>query len=264
LTNVSQGDSANYDVVVTNTAGSVTSSLATLTVTMMPAKAKPVIVNGFIIGAILLDGGCGYSNPPTIVFSGQGGSGATAYAQISNGTVTNIVVPDAGSGYPTDTLLLIGPPIYPSLRMTWSPTNIPPATATPIITNGFVVGANLTSGGRGYAVAPTVSFSDVSGHGAAAYAEISNGSVTNIVITSAGSGYSSSTVINISAPPRPIILYATDLMAGQFYQLQVAYDLNSWTNYGPAFAATNSTWAPTNYWNVPITNRMFFRLEMFR
>ena len=102
LLNVSQSDTANYDVVITNGSGSVTSSLATVTVTILPAKATPIVVNGFIVGATILDGGCGYTNPPAIDFSGQGGDGATAYAQIDNGTVTNVVITSTGSGYRTD------------------------------------------------------------------------------------------------------------------------------------------------------------------
>ena len=266
LLNVSQTDTANYDLVVTNAYGSVTSSVGTLTVTLIPARATPIVLNGFIVGATLLDGGCGYSSPPAIVFSGQGGSNATAYAQISNGTVTNIGFTSAGSGYPANTALLIAPPIYSLLAISKSIFNPSPATATPIITNGFVIGANLTAGGTDYTQVPSVSFSDVSGHGATACAQINNGSVTRIVITSAGSGYSANTLLNISAPPsfEVVVPSASNLMAGQTYQLRVASGLNTWTSYGAAFTATNTTWTPSDTWNVAITNSMFFRLQMFQ
>jgi hypothetical protein len=145
-------------------------------------------------------------------------------------------------------------------------SNPPPATATAVITNGFVIGANLTAGGSDYTEAPTVSFSDVSGSGAMAYAQITNGSVVNIVITNAGSGYSSNTVISISPPARLSVLTpnASNLIAGQTYQFSAANDLINWTNYGPAFMATNATWTSTNIWNTAITNQMFFRLQMFQ
>jgi len=266
LLNVSQNDLANYDVVIANDAGSVTSIVATVTVTIVAAKATPIVVNGFIIGVNLLDGGCGYTNPPTLFFSGQGGTGATAYAQISNGSVTNVVVTYAGSGYPADTLVLIAPPLYPTLDIVQLLTNTPSATATPIVTNGFIVGANLTASGSGYPTNPAVSFSDISGHGAAAYSQINNGAVTNIVITSAGSGYSSNAVINISPTPaiRVVIPSAKNLMLGQKYQLQTANDLIGWGSFGALFSATATNWAATNYWNVANTNQLFFRLEMLQ
>jgi hypothetical protein len=266
LRNLSPSDTANYDVVVTNGYGRLTSSVATLTVTLKPAIAAPIVLNGFITGATLLDGGCGYSSAPAISFSGQGGSGAIGYAQISNGTVTNIVVTSAGHGYPTNAMLLIAPPVYPSLRIAQSLLSPPTATAIPIIASGFVVAAIVTGGGSGYTEPPSVSFSDVNGSGAAAYAQVSNGSVANIVVTNAGSNYSRNVVIIISPPLSfgIVTLSATNLMASQTYQLTVASNLHSWTNYGPAFVATNTFWTPTDHWNLVFANGVFFRLRMFQ
>ena len=261
LLNVSQSDSANYDVVIANAAGCVTSSVATLYVTSTPAQATPVIVNGFIVGATLTDGGCGYTNQAGVFFGGQGGSGAAGYVQISNGSVTNIVITSAGFGYPSNTLAQI-PQFLPIVSIVL--TNTPVAVAIPIIINGFIVGANLTASGGDYTIAPPVTFSDVSGSGATAYTQISNGSVTNIAITDAGSGYSSNTIINI--PPagylNAVIPNADSLMLGQSYQLQIASELNNWADFGVTFVATNNAWTPTDYWIVTNTNRMFFRLRM--
>lgn len=266
LQNLSQGDTANYDVVITNAVGCVTSSVVAVNVNIRPAQAVPIVINGFIVGVTLTDGGCGYTNPPTIDFSGLGGTGATAYAQISGGSVTNIVITDAGSGYPADALALFSPPIYPVLSIIQTLTNTPSATAIPVLTNGFIVGAIITSAGSGYTTNPAVSFSDASGHGAAAYSQISNGAVTNIVITSAGSGYSSNATITIAPTPTisVVIPSANNLMLEQIYQLQVANSLTGWTDFGAAFSATSTAWTPTNFWNVANTNQMFFRLQMFQ
>jgi len=143
-------------------------------------------------------------------------------------------------------------------------TNTLPATATPIIVNGFIVGVNMTASGNGYTVAPAISFNDLGGHGATAYAQISNGSVTNIVITDAGSGYSSNTTINISAAAslNVVIPSAENLMLGQNYQLQITHDLNHWTSYGSVFTATNTAWTSTDFWVVADADQMFFRLQM--
>ena len=262
LINVSQGDSAIYDVVITNIAGSVTSSVATLFVTLVPAKVTPVIVNGFIVGATLIDGGCGYTNQPDLFFSGQGGIGATGYGEINGGSVTNVVITSAGFGYPSNTLAQVGPPFFPSVSILL--TNTPAAAATPAIINGFIVGADLTASGSNYTVAPVVTFSDESGNGAAAYAQINNGSVTNIVVTSAGFGYSSNTVINIppAAYQNAVIPSAYSLMLLQTYQLQTGNDLSSWTGVGSPFTATNSAWTPAYYWNIANADVVFFRLQM--
>ncbi len=264
LLNESQSDSANYDVVITNAAGSVTSSVATLSVTFTPAEVTPIIVKGRIVGATITDGGCGYANPPAITFVGLGGTGATGYAQISDGSVTNIVITDAGSGYPTDAIALITPPLYPIVGIVHIFTNTPSATAIPIIDYGYIVSADVTASGSGYVSPPAISFSDVSGSGATAYAQLSAGSVTNIVINNPGAGYGSNAVINISATPTisVVIPSVTNLMLEQNYQLQVSSDLYNWTNQGSAFTATNISMVYPRYWNVGNWSQLFFRLRL--
>jgi hypothetical protein len=50
------------------------------------------------------------------------------------------------------------------------------------------------------------------------------------------------------------------LLVGTNYQLQVSSDLNTWTNQGAAFTATNTYWRSTNYWDVTNWNQLYFRL----
>jgi multidrug transporter EmrE-like cation transporter len=52
-----------------------------------------------------------------------------------------------------------------------------------------------------------------------------------------------------------------NLIVGTDYQLQVSTNLNSWTNFGAAFTATNSFMIYTNNWNVSDWNQLFFRLH---
>jgi hypothetical protein len=266
LSNLSGMDVAYYDVVITNSGGSTTSSVTALTISPAPAQATPVVVNGFIVGATLTDGGCGYASAPTITFEGQAGTGASGYAQISNGSVTNIVITAAGYGYPAGTTLQLSPPVFPELFIASSQVAMPSGAATPVITNGFVVGANLTAPGAGYVDPPSVSFTDVSGHGAAASAQISNGSITNILITMAGSGYTSNAIINIAAPPvlQAVTISGSNLMAGQNYLLQDTTDFAGWTPVGAPFSPPQVTWPLlTNSWNaVTNTGQMFFRLQL--
>ena len=63
-----------------------------------PASRRPaaVVVNGFVVGATITDGGYGYTNTPTVRIIGGGGSGAQAVAVVSNGVVTAVNVLDAG------------------------------------------------------------------------------------------------------------------------------------------------------------------------
>ena len=46
------------------------------------------------------------------------------------------------------------------------------------------------------------------------------------------------------------------------YQLQVSADLNTWTNQGSAFTATNTSMVYPQYWDVDNWNSLFFRLQV--
>jgi len=76
------------------------------------------------------------------------------------------------------------------------------ATATPQVLNGFVYGANVTSGGSGYVTVPNVAITGGGGSGALATAVVSNGVVTAVVVTSTGSGYGATPAIQIDPPTR--------------------------------------------------------------
>jgi hypothetical protein len=53
----------------------------------------------------------------------------------------------------------------------------------------------------------------------------------------------------------------SNLYIGTNYQLQVSSDLNTWTNSGSAFTATNSTMIYPQYFNVANWNQLFFRIQ---
>jgi len=70
----------------------------------------------------------------------------------------------------------------------------------------------------------------------------------------------------VESPPSVNIVKAvtvsfSNLTVSTNYQLQVSTDLNSWTNFGTPFTATNSTMIYSNYWNVSDWNQLFFRLH---
>ncbi len=75
-----------------------------------PATATAVLDHGFVVDATINDGGCGYTNTPSVVIQGGGGTGATATAVVSNGVVVGITITDAGIGYTsTPTLYIYSP-----------------------------------------------------------------------------------------------------------------------------------------------------------
>jgi hypothetical protein len=53
-----------------------------------------------------------------------------------------------------------------------------------------------------------------------------------------------------------------DLLIGTNYQLQVSSSVNTWTNQGLAFRATNSSMVYPQYWGVDNWGKLFFRLQV--
>jgi hypothetical protein len=58
-----------------------------------------------VTGVSLTSGGTGYTSAPTVSFTGGGGTGATAVAQINNGTVVSVTMVSGGTGYTSPPLL---------------------------------------------------------------------------------------------------------------------------------------------------------------
>jgi hypothetical protein len=52
------------------------------------------------------------------------------------------------------------------------------------------------------------------------------------------------------------------LSLGTNYQMQISGDLNTWTNYGAAFMATNTSMVYPQYFDVDNWNSLFFRLQV--
>ena len=172
------------------------------------ASGTPVVVNGFVVGVTLTDGGYGYTNTPNVRFFGVGGSGAQAVAVVSNGVVTAVNITSPGTGYPTNaTTVVIDPPfiakpvlgIAPMSFLSFSNltvggnyqlqqlsayywTNLPlNFTASNSTYTQLVVGV-VGSGSYRLAIAPVPAQ-------AFGTAVVSYGFVTHATVTSGGSGY---------------------------------------------------------------------------
>jgi alpha-tubulin suppressor-like RCC1 family protein len=124
----------------------------------------------------------------------------------------------------------------------------PTATASAIVTNGFIIAATIIDGGFGYTNTPTVRIIGGGGSGAQAVAVVSNGVVIAVNILDTGSGYTNTPVIVIDPPfiSNPVLgiapmsfLSFSNLTVGGVYQLQqsVAW---YWSNQPVSFTATNA------------------------
>lgn len=74
------------------------------------------------------------------------------------------------------------------------------ATGNPTVTTGAIASIAVGLGGYGYASAPTVAITDVTGTGATATASIAAGVVTGFTVTAGGSGYSSTPTVTCTGP----------------------------------------------------------------
>ena len=199
------------------------------------ARAAAQLVNGFIVGATVMDGGYGYTNAPTVTVSGGGGSGAKIKAILLDGVVVSLVITSPGSGYTSVPTITISSPPMPPRR----------ATASSSIVNGFVVAATLTDGGAGYQTAPTVLLIDGGGTGATAEAVVSGGSVVGINITNPGKGYTTPPRVSIASPPFSpelairvkTVSVHMKVVLGRRYRLESSVDMVHWNTVGNAFVA---------------------------
>lgn len=70
----------------------------------------PDVVNGFLVGVRVLDGGNGYVEAPPIRIVGGGGTNAVAEAVIINGVLAEVKIKSAGTGYATAPQVIVSPP----------------------------------------------------------------------------------------------------------------------------------------------------------
>ena len=217
--------------------------------------------------------GSGYTSPPNVTVSApQSGTTATANAEldVTNESISNVVLLDGGSGYtrapdiaikkgsatdntgaalsatlgfPVETITVenkgYGYTSAPTVTITNASgdTHGSGATATATTTgSGQVVRVDITNGGSVYAYsagAPSVTFSGGGGSGAVAHAELAaNETVARVVVTNGGSGYTSAPTVTFSAPPNVF-----DTGASGVARLGPEIDAITLTNVGEGYTA---------------------------
>lgn len=143
-------------------------------------------VTGGAVTAVEISDPGEYLSAPTVVFTGGGGSGASAEAILTGTLLTRVDILNPGTGYAT----------APTISFTGGVGDSDPATATATIGKG-VSSVSVSPGGSGYTSPPAVSFTDPDGSGAAAYATLGFG-VTSIPVSNGGSGYTSNPTVAVT------------------------------------------------------------------
>src|ERR1035441_1788497 len=201
---------ATIDVVVANNAGVAnnwTSVSVIIDLDPHAATATASVVNGFVVGAAVIDNGYGYTNTPLVRFFGGGGSGAQGTGVVSNGVVTGVNISNPGSGYTNTPIVVITPPYFlnPVLSIApmsflsfsnltvggvyqlqqlegyYSSNKLASFTASNSLRTQMVGGV-ASSGGYRLALTPVPTQ-------AFATAQVVNGFVVGVTLTSGGSGY---------------------------------------------------------------------------
>lgn len=150
--------------------------------------AAATAVLGFGVASVTVSaGGTGYTAPPTVGFSGGGGTGATGTAVLTDDVVTSVTITAPGTGYTS----------APTVAFTGGDGT--GATGTAVLeTSGVVKSITVDEGGQAYATAPTVVFIGGGGTGAAATATLAADAVTSIAVDTAGSSYETPPTISFT------------------------------------------------------------------
>lgn len=237
LNNVTANSAGNYQVIVTGTNGSVTSSNASLTllfppsITTQPTNAKAVY--GSSAGFNVTVSG---NAPFAYQWFTSSGRDATAVPLVSGGSVNFVSITSFGAGYTSVPLVhFIG-------------GSGSGAAGTAVIFAGVVISINLTSNGSGYFTAsPTIQIDPPSTINAAlsgqtnatlALPAVTSANATNyfvVVTNNYGSVTSATVLLTVFLPPQNFA--AQNLLAGLQLQLtgtpNYPYILQSATNLTP-------------------------------
>lgn len=144
---------------------------------------------GLAPGVIITAAGSGYTSTPIVTAFGGSGSGVTAVATISNGSVVNVLITNPGGGYsPGDNV---------QFAFSGGGGGSASAILTSSLTTGSVGGVNLVSAGSGYSPGTyALTFTGGGGTGAAGTYTVVGSSVSSVSVTAGGSGYTGSPTVS--------------------------------------------------------------------
>ena len=249
----------------TATVGGLGGSGAVLIAVLGKANTTGAAGADQVASVTIVNGGTGYSSPPTITFTPvSGGSNAKAVCTVLNGVITSISTSSDdngsfGSGY------LVAPTVAAStdkvtviVMNTWGNNYLVPptvtlsgggasvqATATAGISNNGVYLIEVTDGGTGYTSAPTVTITDTT----AAFATIdSGGTATSYLLASALVGANWATGGNLPSGLHVAMAYGNGVYAAvgsTATASSTASLVSNWT--GRTMVTTTGTWSDLTY-----------------
>src|ERR1039458_3513714 len=132
--------------------------------------------------------------PAAVVTNNETGANLTGTFTGNGGGLTNLPAASL-TGAVADSLL------SSNIARLNIPNTTVQATATPLVTAGFITGTTNLNGGSGYTNNPLVTVTDATGSNAIITATISNGVVTSLAVQNAGINYSAAARLTIALPP---------------------------------------------------------------
>ena len=167
-----------------------------------PAPAVAFYTEGLIKSINVINGGSGYTTPPTVTITDSNGRAASAIANVDGGSVVSVNVSFPGHSY-TNPLITISAPVAgttataQAVLMSAQEFGGAAPEAHAVLSGGAITSINLQSGGSGYTAAPAVSITSAqgdTGHGATAHAILSGAAVTGVTLSAGGTNYTSPTI----------------------------------------------------------------------
>ncbi len=209
----------------------------------------------------LVNPGTGYTSPPTIKFSGGGGSGAAATSGISTtGGVGVVTVSSSGGGYINSPTVTFSTPKHVGAAATGVLATPFVGTGVSIVAAPISVGSSAflfpggTTGGAFYRTAPTVTFSNPTGSGLQATAtatinalSLYGGNVTNVAVGNSGKFYASAPTVTIAHPGTAAAEATVTVSGGAINNVSISTGGRAYTSaptvtvtYGGAVAITST------------------------
>ena len=201
-------------------------TVARATATVSANKVTAINLIGAVREVAITDGGLGYTNTPSVSFTGGGGSGATASIVMSGTSVRTVVISNSGDNYTSvpsvtfgtawtaATALTLQQQVYVANRLYTVTTAGTTGSVAPTHTSGSASSGTATLAyagrpatgtvalrfGTGYSSLPNVTINSSTGTGAAAYLSgvkseakllplLNGGEIVGVEIEDGGIGY---------------------------------------------------------------------------
>lgn len=139
----------------------------------------------------LIDGGAAYTSVPSYTVYGGSGSGVVLTPVITDGTITDLIINNPGTGYLPGDIVQVG--------FQGGGTDTTPILEA-VLVSGNVAFLTLIAGGSGYTNGTfALAFSGGGGTGAAGTFVVAGGVVTSVALTAGGHNYTSAPAVSFAA-----------------------------------------------------------------